>query len=182
MRKRASVTMLICLFLVFGVFAAILQSRTGEAATPQVQVQVPRQARVGQPIEVTLALQGANGIGGYETTIGFDVNRIHLQGLEQRPQDLRKLGRDAQPVGPVEVSNGIVVGAYSCPTGDCKAGRGGKNGGGKGKLRLATVTLVADEPGIATITLSDFTVVDASGQSVEVSLPSGPIQIQVEGE
>jgi hypothetical protein len=172
---------LLCLFLVFGVFAAVLQSRTGEAATPQVVVKVPRQAVVGQPIEMTISMRSANGVAGYETTIGFDVNRIHLQGLEQRPKDIQRLGRDAQPVGPIEVSNGIVIGAYSCPAGSCTSGRGGKNGGGRGNLRLATVTLVADAPGIATIDLSGFTVVDASGQKVDVSLPEGPIQIQVEG-
>jgi hypothetical protein len=152
------------------VVTLVVTRMTTTASGPSLEVGVPDSAKVGEPIQLSLTVRNANGIGGYETKVAFDTNRANLRSFEQQPQSLRKLGRDAQPLGPVEVSDGVVIGAYSCPVADCTEATSKLRAdrGARGTVQLATVTLIADSPGDLTVSLVNPIFVDASGQTVDV--------------
>jgi len=120
-------------------------------------VSVPSNAKVGEPIELTLRITNANGIGDYETKVKFDTSKAHLQSFEQQPQALKKLGRDAQPLGPVEATDGVVIGAYSCPVADCTqaTSKARVDKGARGNVSLASVVLIADTTGDLTVSLDN---------------------------
>ena len=164
--------MLIPVLILLAAAVAIAMSKlTTTASGPALQVAVPTTAKVGEPIELALNIKRANGIGGYEAKVVFDKSTMHMQSFEQQPQSLRKLGRDAQPLGPIEASDGMVIGAYSCPVADCTqaSAKVRADKGARGNIKLATVTLIADVPGTLTVSLADLTFVDASGVPVAVS-------------
>ena len=163
-------------------FSLLLGTPTGtDAATPQLDLKYPRSVKVGEPIAIELRVKDANGIAGYETTLRFDTQRAHLGGVTQRENDLRKLGRDVQALGPVESTGGVMLGAYSCPVSDCgdAQGKARKEQGGKGRIRLATITVVPDVAGTLDLTFEGLTFVDASGAVVAVTVPSRTIQVTV---
>lgn len=173
---------LLPLLVILAVIAAIVLSRvTTTASGPSLQVGIPNNAKVGEPIELSLRIKNANGIGGYETKVAFDTTKAHMQSFEQQPKSLKKLGRDAQPLGPVETSDGVVIGAYSCPVADCTqaTSKVRADKGARGNVTLATITLIADAPGDLMVSLRDLTFVDASGQKVDVASSSLSFTIAV---
>jgi hypothetical protein len=158
--------------VILALIAAIVLSRvTTTASGPQLVLNTPKTAKVGEPIELAVRIKNANGIGGYETKVKFDTSKAHMQSFEQQPEALKRLGRDAQPLGPIEAVDGVVIGAYSCPVADCTdaTSKARADQGAKGNVKLATVTLIADAPGDLVVSLSELTFVDASGQKVAVS-------------
>lgn len=168
--------------VILALIAAIVLSRvTTTASGPSLQVGIPSTANVGEPFELSLRIRNANGIGGYETKVQFDTSKAHMQSFEQQPQALKKLGRDAQPLGPVEASDGVLIGAYSCPVADCTqaSSKVRADKGARGNVTLATVTLIADAPGDLSVSLENLTFVDASGQQVDVSAKSLSFTIAV---
>lgn len=162
--------LLLAVVVVVAALGALAATRFTTASGPALKIDAPATARVGEPFAVTLTVTNANGIGGYETKLAFDTSAVQLRGFEQRPQDLRKLGRDAAPLGPVEHADGVSIGAYSCPVADCGSPTGAArtDKGAFGTLRLSTVSFVANRAGKWTVTLVDPVFVDASGQRVDV--------------
>lgn len=155
--------------------------QSGSAASPRLVVEVAGEALAGEPIEVRIVIHDANGISGFDATIGFDTTIATLQGIQSQDNDLARLGRDVKQLGPVEVPGGIAVGAYSCPFNDCAdvAGKQRNKDDGKGTLLLSTFTLVAQQAGPLTIDLTSARFAGASGNLVEVDLSGALVTVEV---
>ena len=144
------------------------------------QVDAPRQVAVGDTIPLTFSVKQAADIAGYEATLRFDTTAAHFQGLRQRDNDLRKLGRDVSPLAAIELPNRVAVGFYSCATSDCVRPSGQRQPqGGRGTVKLGTVLLGADQPGTLELALDGLKFVDAAGQPVAVALPTRTLTIQI---
>ncbi len=155
--------------------------QSGSAASPRLVLSVPDEVLVGDPIEVRLTIEDANGISGFEVTIGFDTEAASLQSFRPTENDLADMGLDVQGMGPVEVPGGIALGAYACPYSDCASTTADKRNeqNGTGTYRLATMTVVAWQSGPLTIDLSSARFADLAGRPVEVDLSSAVVTVEV---
>ena len=145
---RSALALIVLLGLVLGSIGSLPATSRAAAPAPTLQVQLPTQVEVGDPIAATFLLTGSADVAGYEAVLRFDPAAAHLAGLAQRNNDLRPFGRDVGPLGPLELPDGVSFGLYSCPVPNCVESTSGQRaaGGGHGKLRLGTLTLVADQP------------------------------------
>lgn len=185
--RRTAVMATVSSIIVAGVllgYSSVFRSQGTSAAGPELIVEAPSQVRVGEPIVVTMRIRNANDIAGYETRVLFDTSVAHLRGLVQRDNDLRKLGRDVQALGPIEIDGGVVIGAFSCPYKDCagSAGVAKQPKGGRGEVRLATFSIVADAAGQLTLTLDQPRFVDVNGAPVTVTATTLALTVTVVGE
>ena len=155
--------------------------QSGSAAGPRLVLSVPDEALVGDPIEVQLTIEDANGIAGFEVTVGFDTEAASLQRFQPGENDLAAMGLDVQGLGPVEVPGGVAIGAYACPYSDCAdpAATARNEQNGTGAYRLATMTLAAWQAGPLTIDLSSARFADLSGRPVEVDLSAAVVTVEV---
>lgn len=146
-----------------------------------LELQAPKAVQVDQPFAITLTIKDATDIAGYETSLLYDTRAAEFDGLEQRNNDLRTFGRDVVALGPVERSDGIAMGLYSCPVQKCtditKGPRQAK--GGHGTLRLATVTLLPRQAGLLEIKFAATKFIDAAGNAVQVLGQEQTIRVQV---
>lgn len=178
---KGSVVILICLAALLAGASWGIGRQSGSAAAPVLTIDAPSSAIVGAPIVIRLIVDDANGISGYDATIGFDTAIAHLQSIRPQENDLTRLGRDVQGLGPVEVHGGVAVGAYSCPFSDCTdvGNERRSTQDGTGQVRLTTFTIVADQPGPLTIDLTSARFTDQSGQPVEVDSSFATVTVQV---
>jgi len=156
------------------------EGTTSAAPAPALKIDAPAQVMVGEVIEIQISVTNAVDVAGYEMNLLYDPTVAHLNDLKQRQNDVKKLGRDVQAVGPVQLANGVSFGAFSCPVDTCtQASKPHNAKGAHGTVKLGVVRLVADSAGTLTIDLSRSRFVDASGNAVSVNLGSGTLTIQV---
>ncbi len=171
--------------LVLGVAAAVVyraDALYADQADPALVLEVPRQVEMGQPIRITVTVQNAVDIGGYELTLLYDPAALTFSGLRQRNNDIRAMGRDIGPLGPVERPSGAIFGLYSCPFANCvypAAASPRQTGGASGTVRLADLSLTPNVTGTVEIKLGNALLVSAAGVPVSVTLPSQSWQVQV---
>lgn len=161
----------------------VVQFTSISAAGTSLRVDVPSRASVGEPFHVSLWLRGASSVAGYEAMILFDTDSATFRGVEHRNNELKRMGRDVQTIGPDEVSGGVAIGAYSCSFAHCVeiAGLPKQHRGGNGVVRLATFTIVPHEVGPLTVEIGSPVFVDVDGTPLEVSIEKTVFTIQVVG-
>jgi CSLREA domain-containing protein len=141
---------------------------------PSIRLDAPGRAQVGYPIEISLTVRGADEVGGYETNLLFDKKAAEFASVIQENKDLGDLGRDVEPLGPVQTSRGVSIGGFSCPVNDCvdlKDSPKVEHGAG-GTVELATVTVIPKRAGRLEFDLAETKVVDAAGEPVNVTTPN----------
>lgn len=155
--------------------------QSGSAASPRLILTAPEEALAGDPIDIGLTIEDANGISAFDVTIAFDTNAATLQSFRPTDNDLAALGLDVRGLGPVEVPGGFAVGAYACPSSDCSdpAGSERNEQDGKGTFKLASLTVAAYQSGPLTIDLSSASFTDGAGRPIEVDLSAAAITVQV---
>jgi hypothetical protein len=155
---------------------------TAAAPSSQLTIDGPTKVTVGQPIQLTVVLKNVSDVAGYQVTVQFDTSVAHLNALTQRDNDLKKLGRSVETLGPIESPTGVTFGAYSCPYSSCAdtSGKTKVGNGGKGTVKLATFAIVVDKAGPFTIQLSSFVFTTATGATVPVNVSSPTIEVQVQ--
>jgi CSLREA domain-containing protein len=162
-------------------FAGLAGQPLAAQRAPALLVEAPAQVAAGARIEIRLALRDIADLGGYQATLRFDPAAAHFNGLEHHPEAQRQLGRDSGGLGAVERPDGITFGAYSCPVGQCVGARQGprQDRGAAGTVELATVALIADQPGTLELALDGAVVVDASGAPLAVENTRQVLRVQV---
>ncbi len=175
---RARILMTLTMVMAFAGSAGA-PSLLQRAAGPDLQISAPRQVEVGQPIEIQLTARGVADIAGYELNVLYDPAAAEFDALRQRKNDLKKFGRDVAPLGPVEMSNGVAIGLTSCPVASCVDGKGAKKKGANGTVRLATLVLLAKQPGALEIKLDAPKFVAADGTAVALALSTQTVVVQV---
>ncbi|HJZ47164.1 MAG TPA: CSLREA domain-containing protein [Roseiflexaceae bacterium] len=174
--RRAIITLALALLAL-----APAAAPRAQAQGPALLVTAPAQVAAGARLTLTLTLQHAVDLGGYEATLRFDTTAAHFNGMEQDLAALRAIGRDVEPLGPVEQANGIAFGAYSCPVARCVGARDGPRQphGGAGTIVLAAIDLIADRPGTLELSLAHASFVDAAGNPVVATGANQTIRVQV---
>ncbi len=152
-----------------------------QPAAPTLSFSAPAQAAVGEVIPLTLTLNQATDIAGYETAVLFDPAVAEYAGAQQRANGLAQLGRGVSPLTAVDLTAGATVGLFSCPVADCVSGVGpaAQTLGAPADLPLATIYLVANQPGALEVRLDALKFVDAAGSPVAVAVPQPAVTIQV---
>jgi CSLREA domain-containing protein len=162
---------------------AISPAATPRAAAqgPALLVTIPAQVALGARLTLALTLQNAADLGGYQATLGFDRAAAHFNGMAHDLGALRLAGRDIEPLGPVDTTDGIAFGAYSCPVARCVGAREGlrQARGGAGTIALATIDIIADRLGTLELALTAASFVDAAGVPLTVAGAQQTIRIQV---
>ena len=167
------------LIIVVAILAGFWRFSDTSAEGPVLEVSAPEQVEVGQPIELTLVVRNASGIGGYQSRLLFDTSKAHLSGVDHSANDLAAIGRYIQTLGPNEFDGGISFGLYSCPVDEC--GTTGKpvDRGADGDLNLATIRVTPDQPGPFSLELSDLRFADASGAEITVETTTLVVVVDV---
>ena len=162
---------------------ALLPAATPRAAAqgPALLVTAPAHIAVGARLTLALTLQNAADLGGYQANLRFDPAVVHFNGMAHDLGVLRLAGRDVEPLGPVDITDGIAFGAYSCPVARCVGARDGTRQarGGAGTITLATIDMIADRPGIFELALTAAPFVDAAGVPLAVAGANQTIRVQV---
>jgi CSLREA domain-containing protein len=179
-RHGAVPSLALALIMALSLLGAAAPASAAQAARPTLEVRAPRQVAVGQVIELTLIARDVADVAGYETMLLFDTGVAEFAGLHQRDNDLRRFGRDVGPLAAEQLPNGSAIGLYSCAVSSCVERRGPRQGrGGRGAVRLATVDIIAHQPGALEIKLDATKFVDAAGRPVDVALRDQVIVVQV---
>jgi CSLREA domain-containing protein len=176
-------TRLFAIVLAAAAVAGVLLVRpTTAERRARLEIQAPAQVAAGTQFEITLVLHEAAGFGGYEAALRYDPAAAHFNGLVQRLEPLTELGRGLGELGAVERGDGIAFGAYSCPVAICEGPRDGqrRSRGADGTVPLATIALIADQPGTLEVSLADLLVVDADGAPLPMTVSSQTVQVQVD--
>jgi hypothetical protein len=164
--------------------ASFVVSTGGEAASagPRLEIIAPSRASVGQPILLRLAVHDVTGLRGYEGALNFDRSAAHVSGMSQGDSDLGRVGGDVTPLGPDEVDEGVVFGAYSCPASDCVSRRGPERVVAQlDRLELAVLAITPERSGALDLRVGTFKFVDVSGRTIRVAVPTGVLRIAVDG-
>jgi CSLREA domain-containing protein len=172
----------IALFLIMiaGSVATVSAAGPTAARTSLLQITAPERVDVGEPIVLTLTLQRAVNVAGYEATILFDSSVAEFAGLEQQNNDLRAFGRDVASLAAVDLPHGVAIGLYSCPVEDCVSRAGNRqNQGQTGTVGLGRLSLVANQPGVLEIAFDAIKVVDAAGNPIVVRMQEQRINVRV---
>lgn len=154
------------------------ESPVSAAPATTFEVVGPEHVEIGEPIEFTLRVKGANDLAAFETTALFDTTVVEYYGMEVRENDLRKLHRDVIPLAAVEAPYGAAIGLATCPVDDCaRPGNGRQDMGGRGTVHLGAMTVVSHEPGTFEFRFTATKVVDVHGNAS--ALPEQTLTVQV---
>jgi CSLREA domain-containing protein len=158
-----------------GVSAAASSAKGG---APRLTLVGPSTAAVNEPFSVDLVARGVKNLAGYETTLQFDPAAIVFGGAQQRGLGLAATGRGVEALGPVERTDGIVIGAWSCATPDCVT-RGGKRAakGPSGNVLVARLSFTAMKAGRIQIGLARVRLVDSAGRALNTKLSADSLQV-----
>lgn len=178
---RRSIVVFSCLGALLAGISWGIGWQSGSAASPRLAIAAPEEALAGEPIDVRLVIDDANGIAAFDATIGFDTSVASLQSFQPQDNGLVDLDRDVKGLGPVEVPGGVAVGAYACPVASCAdpTGKTRITTDGAGTFRLATFTIVANQAGPLTIDLTSAQFTDGTGRPVEVDLSAAIVTVEV---
>ncbi len=146
--------------------AAVLVA--AEART-EIRLDAPTTVEIGQPITLSLVLDNAYNVGGYEALVRFDRQAALFSGVSHRGNDLEATGRGIAALGPVERPEGAVFGFYSCAVQDCATNSGTRSQkGASGSVHLATASLIPLSEGLLEIALGPVIVVDVAGRRISI--------------
>jgi hypothetical protein len=174
-----------CRWLIVAVFSLSSLSANpavpgAQSGPPTLEIDAPGQVELGALIKISLRVTQAADIAGYEAAVLYDTSAAEFAGVQQRQNDLKKIGRDVSPLTAVDLPAGVSVGLYSCPVDDCVTGQGvRKSQGAQGPVNLATVVLVANQPGLLEIKLDATKFVDAAGNPVSVDISRAMVTVEV---
>jgi hypothetical protein len=171
----ASVAVILGVFLLLS--AVFYEQRATASPTHGATIALiqPAHARAGSLISVDLVASNVHNLAGYQATVAFDQATVRLVGASIA-DDIKGSGRDFLPLGPMERSGAVVLGAASCPARTCsdphpvQAPRVTR--GVDGRVKLGTVRFYISTPGQYTLTLTDVRLVDPQGQLLPVTASS----------
>ncbi|CAA9300099.1 MAG: hypothetical protein AVDCRST_MAG93-4534, partial [uncultured Chloroflexia bacterium] len=179
----SSLTSTVRMLLALVLLASLVASGSGVASAagrPAFRITAPKHVAIDQPIELTVTATDVTNIAGYETNVLYDPTAAEFDGLSQGQSDLASLGRDVTPIGPVELTNGVSFGLYSCSVQDCLTRNGARQTkGGSGKVTLALLSITPRQAGTLVRRVTGTNVVDAAGKTVKVTGADQVITVQV---
>ena len=167
--------------LVLAVVAlAIAGPASARSQPPTIRVGGPGHVSVGQPFVLTLRATNVARVAGFETGLFFDGDAAHLSEVQKPTADALAPRDRLNQLGPLEVRNGFLFGAYTCAVTSCAAA-GHVPAGTSGDVALARIVLRADQPGTLELRVAGTRLVDAHGRTVAASRGTQILTIHVRG-
>jgi hypothetical protein len=170
LRRKTPFILLLALTLLALAAVTRLDGRaTAAQAGTTVSLEVPQGAAPGDLIEVRLVADNARNLGGFQAAVHYDPAQLRLTGA-RLPEQLGSSGRDLLALGPVFRSDSVVIGAASCPVGNCAEALQGRvqqeAEGVNGRVELATLTFYVEQPGQYALHLQGIKLVDPQGATL----------------
>ena len=159
MNSRVS-KVLVSVALVSGV-TVVASSPTVSAARATLRIAAPAQGRVGEGIPITLTLQGASRVTGYEGFASFDESVAEFGGLFAGGEDAPLV--DVQTVVTDESDGGAPFAVYTCEASGCPGDHNNKKEGRR-QLENLKLRVVPLAPGALHIRFDDLRFVDKKGR------------------
>jgi hypothetical protein len=139
----------------------------------------PTQAKVGETMIVKLIANNAKDLAGFQATLTFDPNVLHLTDAKLS-NELSRTGRGLLTLGPVIGYDTATLGAATCPMLVCDMPIGiaearlaqRQTQGVYGRVELAEFEVFIVAPGAHTLTLSDVQLVAPDGAALEAATTS----------
>lgn len=170
--KPRWVLLLVLIALLTGAGTTLLngESPAGAAQTGTVITLVlPDEAHPGELIPVKLVARQARNLAGFQAAVHFNSGSLRGAGIVME-DDLSRTGRQVMPLVPVRGDGVIYLGAATCPVSDCStsdyAAAPRATQGVDGDVELATLELVASEPGNYPLSLDRLQLVDPQGNQL----------------
>jgi hypothetical protein len=133
----------------------------------------PAEAAVGQSVTVKLVANNAKELAGFQATLHFDPDAVHLTGA-LISDELARTGRGLLSLGPVIGYDTATLGAATCPVLVCESLADARvaqrqTQGVYGRVELARFEMVIVKPGDVTLTLSDVQLVAPDGAVLDTA-------------
>lgn len=126
-------------------------------------------AKPGAAITVQIVANHTRNLAAFQAKVRFDATQLRLLDASAA-NDLEKSGRDLLALEPVEQSGAVTIGAATCPVKDCHATRPKLaqriDHGVNGRVVLATIEFVAQQPGQYALALENVKLVDPQGNAI----------------
>lgn len=134
------------------------------------------QATVGEKVIVKLVANNAKDLAGFQATLAFDPNVVHLTGATLS-QELSRTGRGLITLGPVIGYDTATLGAATCPVLVCENLAEARVAqrqiqGVYGRVELAEFEVFIVAPGAHTLTLSEVQLVAPDGALLDAATTS----------
>ena len=149
---------------------------------PSLRVRVQQSVVEGEAVELELEAVNVRDLAGYELLVTYDRSAAEFAGTQGIREAFAGTGRFVGELGPVETKDGVWLGLYTCPFGDCVKATGERRpDGASGNVRLGTVRLLPTGVGQLHVRFSSAQFVDSRGRSVTLAVPGKNIGVRVAG-
>lgn len=139
--------------------------------------------RVGEVIQLELIATNVRNLAGFQATLKLKSDQLRLTGAAIE-EDLTRSGRDILPLGPVLLSDTVILGAATCPVEDCNQSVFDPtlqaSAGVEGNVTLATIELHANQAGSYTLSLDEVQLIDPEGQVLDVMVTEKLLVVEKE--
>jgi hypothetical protein len=180
---RHTISVLIILIIAAGAALPLFRQETlvkaAQAGTVIILVP-PDQAHPGEPIQVKLVASGAQNLAGFQATVRYDTS-LRMAGIVAEG-GLTGSGRGIVPLAPIRREGAVLVGAATCPVADCAASDytlPRASLGVNGNVILATLELVASEPGHYQLAVEDVQLVDPQANQLGAATSDVTLEVTV---
>jgi hypothetical protein len=171
---RSSSSFLLAVIVGLTVLGAVLFGYSAVNASQETTIELvpPSNATAGDLITVRVVARNVRDLGGFQSTVRFDPAQLRLTGATLA-DDLTHSGRDLMQLGPVLRDDAAVLGAVTCPVGNCADAQPQRSflrmlAGVGGDVDLGDVSFVAATPGSYNLVLDNAQLVDPQGNRLTV--------------
>src|SRR4051794_16448359 len=162
----------------FSGLTAVASAPSASAANARLSIAAPTQARVGEAIPITLTLEGASRVAGYEAFASFDRSVAEFGGLFAGGEDAPQV--DVQTAVAGESTGGAPFAVYTCEATGCPGDRNNKQEGRR-QLENLKLRVVPLTPGALDIRFDDLRFVDKKGRRLDVDVQGAEVAVVVDG-
>lgn len=174
LQRRSSSSSALAIIAVLAIVVVLFFGYSAVNASQDTTVELVPAGNVttGDVIIVKLVAHNVRNLGGFQSTVRFDPAHLHLSGATLA-DDLKRSGRDVLPLGPVLRDDAAVIGAVTCPAGNCADVQPQRSfvrmlTGVGGDVELGNVEFLANAPGTYNLTLDNVQLVDPQGNRLTV--------------
>jgi len=135
---------------------------------PQVQLEIPESAEVGEWVTAQLVATHVENLAGFQVELRYDTAKLSL-GTAQPVAEFAA-ARQILPMGYVRQEQGLLLAAATCPVTDCASAVYQQDlqptAGITGTVTLASFEFQVRQSGIIPIEVSDIILVDPQGHTL----------------
>lgn len=141
---------------------------TQSQPTPQVHLEIPESAEVGDWVTTQLVVTGVENLAGFQVELHFDMARLSLG--TAKPVAGFAAARQLLSLGYVRHEQGLLLAAATCPVTDCSSAIYQQDPqlttGVSGTITLASFEFQVRQSGIIPIEVADIILVDPQGHTI----------------